>query len=69
MMNGHKDGHKDHHRSQGLRESGVVGEHCGQRRRIVGRQSGASGKENVGMSNDNARENARTDNPRFPDQR
>ena len=34
----------------------AVGEHSGRRRRITGRYSGASGKENVGMSNDNARE-------------
>ena len=33
----------------------VVGEHSGRRRRSSGRNSGASGKENVGMSNDNAR--------------
>ena len=34
----------------------AVGEHSGRRRRSAGRRSGASGKENVGMSNDNARE-------------
>ena len=30
-----------------------VGEHSGQRRRVVVRRSGASGKANVGISNDN----------------
>ena len=33
------------------------------------RVTGASGKENVGMSNDNACRTMRTDNPRFPEQR
>ena len=33
------------------------------------RLSGASGKENVGMSNDKGRGNAPIENPRFPEQR
>ena len=31
--------------------------------------AGAAGKENVGMSNDNARMTARTENPRIPGRR
>ena len=31
---------------------GWVGEHCGQRRMRTGRSAGASGKENVGISNE-----------------
>ena len=47
----------------------VVGEHSGQRRRRAARHAGASGKENVGMSNDNEYRNIHTENPRFPDLR
>ena len=50
----------------GWRESVVVGEHSGRRGREVARLPGASGKENVGMSNDKGRTNAPAENPRFP---
>ena len=44
----------------------VVGEHSGRRRRRAARLSGASGKENVGMSNDKRCINISAENPRFP---
>ena len=47
----------------------VVGEHSGQRRRKAVRLSGASGKENVGISNDNEYVTIHTENPRIPEQR
>ena len=47
----------------------VVGEHSGRRRRRAVRRAGASGKENVGMSNDNEYGNIHTENPRFPGRR
>ena len=50
-------------------EARVVGEHSGQRRRCAARHAGASGKENVGMSNDNEYRNIHTENPRFPELR
>jgi hypothetical protein len=34
--------------------AGLVGEHSSRRRRRVARHAGASGKANVGISNDNA---------------
>ncbi len=47
----------------------VVGEHSGRRRRCGASHAGASGKENVGMSNDNACMTMRTASPRSPGQR
>ena len=47
----------------------VVGEHSGRRRRGTVRCLGASGKENVGISNDKGNGNSPTENPRFPEQR
>ena len=44
----------------------VVGEHSGRRRREVARLPGASGKENVGMSNDKGCTNTPAENPRIP---
>ena len=41
----------------------AVGEHSGQRRRNIVRYSGASGKEDVGISNDNADEKSAHRNP------
>ena len=41
----------------------VVGEHSIQRRRVTVRLSGAYGKEDVGISNDNAGENPAHRNP------
>ena len=51
------------------RELRVVGEHSSRRRRWIVRSAGASGKENVGISNDNGCGNARTESPRVPEQR
>ena len=47
-------GHQDRRRSRGRRAlaRAVVGEHSGRRRRRGASRAGASGKENVGMSND-----------------
>ena len=42
---------------------GAVGEHSGQQRRKAARLSGASGKEDVGISNDNADEKSAHRNP------
>ena len=53
----------------GATMSRAVGEHSGRRRRLTARWAGASGKENVGISNDNGRGNARTASPRVPEQR
>ena len=47
----------------------VVGEHSGRRRRRAARLAGASGNENVGMSNDNGCITTRTENPRVPGRR
>ena len=47
----------------------VVGEHSSRRRRDTVRYPGASGKEDVGISNDNACRNMHTETPRFPQQR
>ena len=44
----------------------VVGEHSGRRRRRGASRAGASGKENVGMSNDKRCVNISAENPRFP---
>ena len=42
---------------------GAVGEHSGQLRRFTVRYTGASGKEDVGISNDNADEKSAHRNP------
>ena len=65
-MNGHEGRRRNQGTGQVVRS---VGEHSGRRRMRSVRGAGASGKENVGMSNDNVRENAHTENPRFPEQR
>ena len=44
-------------------EAGAVGEHSGQLRRSAARHFGASGKEDVGISNDNADEKSAHRNP------
>ena len=61
--------HQDCRRSLGRVFARVVGEHSGQRRRRAARHAGASGKENVGMSNDNEYRNIHTESPRFPEPR
>ncbi len=45
-------GHQDRRRSRGRPARAVVGEHSGRRGRRGASRAGASGKENVGMSND-----------------
>ena len=45
---------------------GLVGEHSARRRRRGASLSGACGKANVGMSNDNECATIHTENPRFP---
>ena len=50
-------------------EKSSVGEHSSQPRRSAVRYSGAAGKENVGISNDNQCRNIDTENPRIPQQR
>ena len=50
MMNGYKRG------TEAQESERLVGEHSGRRRRDVARRPGASGKANVGISNDNAGE-------------
>ena len=64
-------GHQDRRRSRGRRAlaRAVVGEHSGRRRRRGASRAGASGKENVGMSNDKGNGNSPADNPRVPEQR
>ena len=64
-------GHQDRRRSRGRRAlaRAVVGEHSGRRRRRGASRAGASGKENVGMSNDNAERNPRAESPRVPERR
>ena len=64
-------GHQDRRRSRGRRAlaRAVVGEHSGRRRRRGASRAGASGKENVGISNDNGHRKVHTENPRFPELR